>query len=69
MLAMAGAGEAHNLIVANRLAAVHQQLRARPCRVYPSDMRVRDSATGLYAYPDMRFAANRSSWTRPAVPC
>ena len=67
---MAGAREAHNLIVANRLGALHQQLRARPCRVYPSDVRVRVSATGLYAYPDIVVVcANRSSWTRPAIPC
>ena len=67
---MAGAREAHNLIVANRLGALHHQLRARPCRVYPSDVRVRVSATGLYAYPDIVVVcANRSSWTRPAIPC
>ena len=53
MFAMAGAREAHNLIAANLLAALHQQLRPRPCRVYMSDMRVRVSATGLYTYPDV----------------
>jgi len=53
MFAMAGAQEAHNLLVANLVAGLHQQLRSRPCRVYPSDMRVRVSATGLYTYPDV----------------
>jgi Uma2 family endonuclease len=53
MFAMAGAKEAHNLLVANLVADLHQQLRSRPCRVYPSDMRVRVSATGLYTYPDV----------------
>jgi Uma2 family endonuclease len=53
MFAMAGAKEAHNLLVANTLASLHRQLRSRPCRVYPSDMRVRVSATGLSTYPDV----------------
>jgi Uma2 family endonuclease len=53
MFAMAGAGEAHNLIVANLIASLHAQFRSKPCRSYPSDMRVRVSPTGLYAYPDL----------------
>ncbi len=53
MFAMAGAKEAHNLVVADVLAALHQPFRPRPCRVYPSDMRVNVPATGLYAYPDV----------------
>jgi Uma2 family endonuclease len=53
MFAMAGAKEAHNLLVANLIRELGQQLRSRPCRVYPSDMRVRVSATGLYTYPDV----------------
>jgi Uma2 family endonuclease len=56
MFAMAGAREAHNLIVVNLLAQIHAQLRSGPCRVYPSDMRVRVSATGLYTYPDIVVA-------------
>jgi Uma2 family endonuclease len=53
MFAMAGAKRAHNLLVTNLLAGLHRQLRSRPCEVYPSDMRVRVSATGLYTYPDI----------------
>jgi Uma2 family endonuclease len=53
IFAMAGAGEAHNVLVGNLVADLHQQLRSHPCRVYPSDMRVRVSATGLYTYPDV----------------
>jgi Uma2 family endonuclease len=53
MFAMAGAGEAHNELVGNLVAGLHQQLRSRPCRVYSNDMRVRVSATGLYTYPDV----------------
>jgi Uma2 family endonuclease len=53
MFAMAGAGQAHNLLVANLVAGLHHQLRSRPCQLYPSDMRVRVPATGLYIYPDV----------------
>ena len=53
MFAMAGAGEAHNVLVGNLVADLHQQLRSRPCRVYSNDMRVRVHATGLYTYPDV----------------
>jgi len=53
MFAMAGASEPHNLVVANLIRDLGQQLRRRPCRIYPSDMRVRVSATGLYTYPDV----------------
>ena len=53
MFAMAGAGWVHNLLVANLIAGLHPQLRSRPCRVCPSDMRVRVRATGLYTYPDV----------------
>src|SRR5262249_14191303 len=50
---MSGASERHNLIVANVVATLHAQFRNRPCKVYPSDMRVKVSATGLYTYPDV----------------
>jgi Uma2 family endonuclease len=53
MFAMAGAREAHNLLVANLVAGLHSQFRTRPCRVYPSDMRVHVRATNLYTYPDV----------------
>ena len=52
VFAMAGAGLAHNVLVANVVAGLHSQLRSRPCRVLPSDMRVLVAATGLYTYPD-----------------
>jgi Uma2 family endonuclease len=53
MFAMAGAGEAHNVLAGNLVTGLNNQLRSRPCRVYPSDMRVRVRATGLYTYPDV----------------
>ena len=53
IFAMSGASERHNLIVASVVATLHAQFRNRPCKVYPSDMRVKVSATGLYTYPDV----------------
>jgi Uma2 family endonuclease len=53
IFAMAGAKENHNLIVTNVIASLHSQVRNRPCRVYPSDLRIKSTATGLYTYPDV----------------
>lgn len=50
--AMAGASQAHNLIVANLIAAIRPQLRGQGCAVYPSDLRVKLPAAN-YAYPDV----------------
>jgi Uma2 family endonuclease len=53
MFAMAGAGEAHTLLVANLMRGFGNQFRLRPCRVYSNDMRVRVRPAGLYTYPDV----------------
>lgn len=50
---MTGASENHNLIVANVITILNLQLRSRPCRVYPSDMRVQISASYDFHYPDI----------------
>jgi Uma2 family endonuclease len=53
MFAMAGASREHNLIVGNLVRELGTRLRGRGCEVYPSDMRVKVTATGLYTYPDV----------------
>jgi len=53
MYSMAGAKRQHNLIVANIIRELSEQLRKGPCEVYPSDMRVKVGKTGLYTYPDI----------------
>lgn len=50
---MAGASENHNLITANVIIALGSQLRGRPCKLYPSDMRVRIGGRDDYHYPDI----------------
>ncbi len=52
MFAMAGASREHNLIVGNLVREIGNALKDRRCEVYPSDMRVKVTATGLYTYPD-----------------
>jgi Uma2 family endonuclease len=50
---MVGGSPRHNLIMVNTLATLHAQLRKRPCIVFPNDMRIKVSPTGLYTYPDL----------------
>jgi Uma2 family endonuclease len=45
VFAMTGASEAHNLIVTNTVRELDTQMKARPCRVYANDMKVRIRAT------------------------
>jgi Uma2 family endonuclease len=61
IFAMSGASPAHNLIVMNIGAALHGQLKKRPCRVYPSDLRVQ-VADG-YVYPDVTVVCGRPEFT------
>jgi Uma2 family endonuclease len=65
IFAMGGASEAHNLIVGNVLSGLHQQLRGKPCRVYPSDLRVKVSSTGLYTYPDVTVVCGKPELEQP----
>ena len=56
--AMAGASRVHNLIVANIIRVLGNQLIERPCNVYPSDMRVKMSTLNKYTYPDVVVACD-----------
>ncbi len=49
----AGGSPDHNLIAANLIIALGQQLANTPCRVFGSDMRVLVEASELYTYPDV----------------
>jgi Uma2 family endonuclease len=53
MFTMAGASANHNLIVLNTGSQLREQLKSKPCRVYPSDLKLRVEATGLFTYPDL----------------
>jgi Uma2 family endonuclease len=51
--ALAGASTRHNLIVANIITAIGVQLKGRPCKVYPSDLKVRVPSSKRFFYPDV----------------
>lgn len=53
VFAMAGGSEEHNLIALNVGAELRNQLKGRPCRVYPSDMKVHIAAADVGTYPDV----------------
>jgi len=53
IFAMNVASENHNIVVGSTFASLYAQLRKKPCQIYPSDLRVRIPATGLYTYPDI----------------
>jgi Uma2 family endonuclease len=53
MYAMAGGSERHNLIAANIIISIGVQLKNRPCRVYPSDLKVRVPNSKRFFYPDV----------------
>jgi len=50
--ALAGSSEAHNIILSNIIITIGSQLRKRPCRIYPSDLRIRIPKMNIYTYPD-----------------
>lgn len=53
VFAMAGASYAHNRICDNLVSACRQAMGNGPCYTLSRDMRVKVTATGLYAYPDL----------------
>lgn len=53
VFAMGGGTEEHNLIALNVGAELRNQLKARPCRVYSSDMKVHIAAADVGTYPDV----------------
>lgn len=53
ILEMAGATKSHNLILANVLRLLGNQLLERDCNAFGSDMRVKITATEKYTYPDV----------------
>ena len=59
MIETVGATEVHNTIVGNVIFTLGSQLRGRAGKVYPSDMRVKIPATGMYTYPDVTVIADQ----------
>jgi Uma2 family endonuclease len=53
VFAMAGANEAHNVIVINLASWLRPKLRGSQCRVFSSDMKVRIDVADTVYYPDV----------------
>lgn len=53
IVAMAGATEIHNRIVANLIGEIHNFLKGKDCDVFPSDLRVTTPLLSSYMYPDV----------------
>jgi Uma2 family endonuclease len=53
IFAMTGASRKHNLIVANIAGELREQLKGKPCELYPGEMRVKAPASRSYVYPDV----------------
>jgi Uma2 family endonuclease len=62
VFAMSGASERHNLIVTNVVRELSAQLKKKPCKVYPSDMRVRVRESNLYVYPDVTVVCDQAEF-------
>jgi Uma2 family endonuclease len=62
MYAMAGATERHNVVVANLIISIGVQLRGRPCRVYPSDLKVRVLNSKRFFYPDVSVVCGETAF-------
>jgi Uma2 family endonuclease len=54
--AMSGGSPEHSSIALNIGAELRTQLRAKPCRAYTSDMKVRTDLGGMFSYPDLSVA-------------
>lgn len=70
--AMAGAGEAHNLIALNMATKLRDFVRGGPCRVFISDMKLHVQTWKAYYYPDILVTCdpddNQSHFkTRPCL--
>ncbi|MBF0120888.1 MAG: Uma2 family endonuclease [Desulfobacterales bacterium] len=53
IFSMAGASGNHNLIISNIIRELGNQLRKTPCRVFPSDMKLRVEEINSFVYPDI----------------
>ncbi len=63
VFAMAGASYAHNLIVANVIAELRQQLKKQSSTVVPSDLRLWIESTEHYLYPDVTVVCGEPEFT------
>ena len=59
VFAMAGASRQHVTIMTNTIVALGTRLKAGPCMVFGSDLRVKVPPTRLYTYPDVSIVCGK----------
>jgi Uma2 family endonuclease len=64
--AMAGGSERHNLIAANTIISIGLQLRGRPCRIYPGDLKVQVPNSKRFFYPDVSVVCGETRFADDA---
>ncbi len=64
--ARVGASDAHNLITGNLFARLHQHLAGGPCRVFMSDMKLRQTIAEetIFYYPDIMVCCESTDRAR-----
>ncbi|MDJ0839234.1 MAG: Uma2 family endonuclease [Acidobacteriota bacterium] len=62
IVAMTGANMRHNLITANVIRVLGNQLMDGPCRVIPSDMRLKIQKSNRYTYPDAMVICGKAEY-------
>ncbi len=67
LYAMAGAGNRHNRIAGNIFAALHSQLRGKPCQPFNSDtkVRIRQGDDVRFYYPDAQVVCRQNPLDDP----
>ncbi|MGV3721562.1 MAG: Uma2 family endonuclease [Actinomycetota bacterium] len=65
MFAMAGGSPDHNLIIANVIRHLGNELDERPCLVFSSDQRIHIPETGLYTYADVTAVCPEPQYEQP----
>lgn len=53
IVAMADPSREHSLLVTSVVASLYNQLRRKPCEVYPGNMRVQIPSADVFTYPDV----------------
>jgi Uma2 family endonuclease len=59
---IAGGSECHNLIAGNIITELNIQLRKAPCRMYPSDLKVRVPESRNFFYPDVSVVCDETEF-------
>jgi Uma2 family endonuclease len=60
--AMSGASPNHNWIAGSTYASLYSQMRGRPCKVGPSDLKIHMPATGSFVYPDISIVCDEPEY-------